>query len=162
MDFKISYTNKEITPWSGMVFLKRMTDKMGLREVIKSCESLPKPGSNRGYTAVEILETFMVSIWCGANKFIQTEITRSDVALGKIFDRKRVPGNDAIKRFFRKSSIETNDKVSNHFFSWILEQVNFDNFTLDFDSTILSRFGEQEGAKKGYNPKNKGRNSHHP
>lgn len=162
MNFKISYTNKEITPWSGMVFLKRMTDNMGLRNTINSCENLPKSGSNRGYSAVEILETFMVSVWCGANKFIHTEITRSDVALGKIFDRERVPGNDAIKRFFRKFDLVRNNSVSNHFFSWILEQVNFDNFTLDFDSTILSRFGEQEGAKKGYNPKNKGRNSHHP
>jgi hypothetical protein len=58
--------------------------------------------------------------------------------------------------------METNDKVSHHFFSWILGQVNFNYFTLDFDSTILSRFGEQQGAKKGYNPKKKGRPSHHP
>ena len=68
MNFKISYTNKEITPWSGMVFLKRMTDNMGLRNTINSCENLPKSGSNRGYSAVEILETFMVSVWCGVLK----------------------------------------------------------------------------------------------
>jgi hypothetical protein len=162
MDFKISYTNKEITPWSGMIFLKRMTDKMGFRDVIKTCPSLPKSGSNRGYSAVDILETFFLSIWCGANKFIHTEITRSDETLGKIFDRERTPGNDAIKRFFRKFNMETNQDVSNHFFSWILGQVNFNFFTLDFDSTILCRFGEQEGAKKGYNPKKQGRPSHHP
>ncbi len=24
MEFEISYTNKEVTPWGGMVFLKRM------------------------------------------------------------------------------------------------------------------------------------------
>lgn len=162
MDFKISYTNKEITPWSGMVFLKRMTDKMGFRDVINSCPLLPQSGSNRGYSPVAILETFFLSIWCGGNKFIHTEITRADHALGKIFDRERTPGNDAIKRFFRKFTMETNNEVSNHFFSWILSQVNFNHFTLDFDSTILSRFGEQEGVKKGYNPKKKGRSSHHP
>jgi len=162
MNFKISYTNKEITPWTGMVFLKRMMDKMGVREVIKSCPLLPQSGSNRGYSQIAILETFFLSIWCGANKFIHTEITRADQALGKIFDRERTPGNDAIKRFFRKFDMETNDVVSHHFFSWILNQVNFNNFTLDFDSTILSRFGTQEGAKNGYNPKKKGRPSHHP
>ncbi|MCR6641775.1 MAG: IS1380 family transposase [Sporocytophaga sp.] len=162
MNFKIRYTNKEITPWSGMILIKRMIDKMGFRDVIKSCPSLPESGSNRGYSSVDILETFFLSIWCGANKFIHTEITRSDLALGKIFDRYRTPGNDAIKRFFRKFDMETNHNVSNHFFSWILGQVNFNYFTLDFDSTILSRSGLQEGAKKGYNPKRKGRPSHHP
>ena len=33
---------------------------------------------------------------------------------------------------------------------------------MDIDSTILTRYGEQEGAKKGYNPSKKGRKSHHP
>ena len=162
MDFKISYSNKEITPWSGMIFLKRMIDKMGFRNMVETCEKLPKSGSNRGYSSVDIIETFILSIWCGANKFIHTEITRSDIALGKIFGRDKTPGNDAIKRFFRKFDFETNTSVSNHFFSWVLDQVQFNYFTLDFDSTILSRFGQQEGAKKGYNPKKIGRPSHHP
>ena len=30
------------------------------------------------------------------------------------------------------------------------------------DSTVVTRYGEQQGAKKGYNPKKPGRNSHHP
>jgi hypothetical protein len=34
--------------------------------------------------------------------------------------------------------------------------------TLDLDSTILCRYGEQEGSLKGYNPKKPGRPSHHP
>ena len=33
--------------------------------------------------------------------------------------------------------------------------------TLDLDSTILCRYGEQEGSLKGYNPKKPGRPSHH-
>jgi len=33
---------------------------------------------------------------------------------------------------------------------------------LTFDSTVLERYGEQEGAKKGYNPQKKGRPSHNP
>jgi len=33
---------------------------------------------------------------------------------------------------------------------------------LNLDSTILTRYGHQEGAHKGYNPHKKGRPSHHP
>ncbi len=41
MKFDLSFTNKEITPWGGMVFLKQMLDKIGFREQIEKCESLP-------------------------------------------------------------------------------------------------------------------------
>jgi hypothetical protein len=34
--------------------------------------------------------------------------------------------------------------------------------TLDLDSGMLTRYGEQEGARVGYNPKKLGRASHHP
>ncbi|KJJ83182.1 ISEcp1 transposase [Candidatus Omnitrophus magneticus] len=33
---------------------------------------------------------------------------------------------------------------------------------IGFDSTVIERYGIQEGSKKGYNPKKKGRPSHHP
>jgi len=36
------------------------------------------------------------------------------------------------------------------------------NLTLDIDSTVITRLGNQEVAKKGYNPKRHGRKSHHP
>lgn len=35
-------------------------------------------------------------------------------------------------------------------------------YTMDLDSTVFVRYGEQEGSKKGYNTKKYGRNSHHP
>ncbi|MBK9719753.1 MAG: transposase [Saprospiraceae bacterium] len=44
----------------------------------------------------------------------------------------------------------------------VFNKLQFDNFTLDVDSTIHTRYGSQEGAKKGYNPKKPGRLSHHP
>ena len=47
-------------------------------------------------------------------------------------------------------------------FNWFFKQIKFDNYTLDLDSTIITRYGNQQGAKKGYNPKKPGRNSHHP
>jgi hypothetical protein len=34
-------------------------------------------------------------------------------------------------------------------------------YSLDFDSTVFERYGQQEGARKGYNPKKNGRPSHH-
>jgi hypothetical protein len=43
-----------------------------------------------------------------------------------------------------------------------LSHVDVGALTIDIDSTVITRYGNQEGAKKGYNPKKMGRNSHHP
>jgi len=162
MEFDISYTSKEITPWGGMIFLKQMLQKIGFRELVENNTDLPVSGSNRGYKTSTIVEGFITSIWCGANRFLHTEITRHDAALGKIFDWKNTPGQDTYKRFFSKFTQATNQKVSDYFYSWFFENIKFDNFTLDIDSSVMTRYGEQEGAKKGYNPTKKGRASHHP
>ena len=162
MEFDISYTNKEVTPWGGMVFLKQMLQRIGFRELIEKSVDLPQPRSNRGYQTSTILESFITSIWCGANRFLHTEVTRHDPALGKIFDWKTTPGQDTYKRFFSKFTQAKNHVVSDYFYSWIFDHFKFDNFTLDIDSSVVTRYGVQEGAKKGYNPAKKGRPSHHP
>lgn len=162
MKFELSFTNKEITPWGGMVFLKQMLDKIGFREQIEQCEALPIPQSNNSYKKEVLLESFITSIWCGANRFLHTEITRSDKALGTIFDWIKTPAQDAYKRYFSKFTQNTNQQVGHHFFSWFFHNLNINYFTLDIDSSVITRYGTQEGAKKGYNPKKKGRNSHHP
>ena len=162
MEFEISYTNREITPWGGMVFLKQMLRKIGFRELIEQNPDLPQPGSNRGYKTPTIIESFITSIWCGANRFLHTEVARHDAALGQIFDWKTTPGQDVYKRFFSKFTQAENLRVSEYFYSWIFDNLKFDNFTLDIDSSVMTRYGQQEGAKKGYNPAKKGRPSHHP
>ena len=72
------------------------------------------------------------------------------------------PGQDVYKRFFSKFTQAKNLRVSEYFYSWIFDNFKFDNFTLDIDSSVMTRYGQQEGAKKGYNPAKKGRPSHHP
>ncbi len=162
MEFEISYTDKEITPWGGMVFLRQMLDKIGFRKVVESQLDLPVSGSNRGYSPTTIIEAFIVSIWCGASRFLHTEVTRHDATLSRIFNWKRTPGQDTYKRFFNKFTQAKNQRVSDHFYSWLFDHVKFDNFTLDCDSSVMTRYGVQEGSKKGYNPSKRGRASHHP
>jgi hypothetical protein len=162
MEFDISYTNQEITPWGGMVFLRQMLDKIGFKMQVESCLDLPQPGSNRGYLPSSIIESFLVSIWCGANRFMHTEVTRHDEALKKIFGWKQSPAQDVYKRYFAKFTQVINQRVSDHFYSWIFNSIQFDNYTLDCDSSVLTRYGEQQGAKRGYNPHKPGRASHNP
>ena len=162
MELTYSFTDKEVTPWGGMVFLRQFLDKVGFAGQVCSCDALPRPGSNRGYAVPTLLEAFVCSVWCGATKFIHTEQTRSDRALSGIFGWERVPAQDAYKRFFGKFTQSENLSVADHFFRWQIGSYRHDNLTVDFDSSVLTRYGAQEGAKRGYNPQKRGRPSHHP
>jgi hypothetical protein len=162
MELKIEYTDKEITPWGGMVLLKNMLNRVNFSEVVGQCEELPRSGSNRGYSTRVIIESFIVNVWCGANRFIHTEIARHDYPLAEIFNWRNHPGQDTYKRFFRKFDLARNTKVFSYFYRWFFSNLKMDEATLDIDSSVFTRYGKQEGSRKGYNPKKPGRSSHHP
>ena len=45
---------------------------------------------------------------------------------------------------------------------WAAAHVHLDTITVDTDTTVHTLFGNQMGARKGYNPKNKGKKSYQP
>ena len=161
MDLKLAFTDKEITPWSGMVFMKKLLDQTGILTKLIACE-LPEQGSNRGYNPIQLITSFMVSIWCGANRFEHLEVSRFDDVLRRIFGFKKMAGHKAYQRYFQKFTIAINQQIFTKLSQWFFNQIKLDNYTLDVDSTVLTRYGTQQGAAKGYNPQKPGRNSHHP
>ena len=54
MDLKLAFTDKEITPWSGMVFMKKLLDQTGILTKLQSFD-LPGQGSNRGYDPIQLI-----------------------------------------------------------------------------------------------------------
>ena len=161
-EIEIQFTDKEISPWGGMILLKKMLDNTDFKNQIENLATLPQPKSNNSYKPYTIIESFITSVWCGANRFLHTEVTRHDKVLTDIFGWNRAPGQDVYKRYFSKFNQIINDKVFGKLTQWFFDNIQIDNLTLDFDSTIVTRFGNQQGAKRGYNPVKPGRNSHHP
>lgn len=158
---KIEFTDKEVTPWAGMTLLGQMLRSVDFAKVLNDLP-VPLQGSNRGYPPDQLILQFLVSVWSGANCFEQLEVTRSDEVIRELFGWERMAGHRAFKRYFEKFDQATNQRVFESFYRWFFGQLQFDNYTLDFDSTVLTRYGSQQGASKGYNPQKPGRNSHHP
>ena len=123
---------------------------------------LPQVKSNNSIDAISIIESFWVSIWIGCFRFSHAAMVRLDEVLRQLFGWKRVASGTTFGRFFKKFTPSLNHAVFIELNSWFFEQLQFDNYTLDVDSSVITRYGEQEGSKKGYNPTKRGRNSHHP
>lgn len=160
-DMELRFTANEVTPWGGLAVLFKMLEKCGMREVLASCP-LPTQGSNRGYNPIQLIYGLFAGVWCGASRFEHLEIIRYDGCLRKLLGWKRGAGSKAYMRYFDKFTLADNQRVFTHLYRWFFGNLEFDNITLDFDSTVEQRYGEQEGAAKGYNPKRPGRPSHHP
>lgn len=158
----IEFTEEKVTAWGGMQLMKQLLDQTGISKKLSELP-LPERGSNRSYDPQQIVECFWTSIWIGAGRFSHSSYLRYDDVLKKIFGWKEAPSQSTYSRFFNKFDWKRNDETFKPLFQWYFEQIQFDNLTLDLDSTVITRYGEQqEGAKKGYNPKKPGRVSHHP
>jgi len=155
------FTDKPVTPWGGLRLIREMLIRMRFKEVLES-SGLPKPGSNRGYDPASIMESFMVCVWIGGVRFSHTALVRFDEALRQIFGWDKVASVSTYTRFFNKFKLEEVDAVFNHISKWFWSQIPAKTLTIDLDSSVVPRYGEQEGAVKGYNPGKKGRSSHHP
>jgi len=160
-ELRVEYSDKKVTAWGGMKLMHDLVERMGIKGYLQTLP-LPARGSNHGYDPEQILECFWVSVWIGASRFTHSEFLRYDKALQEIFGWARVPSQSTYSRFFHKFSWKRNAEVFESLFRWFFEQVSFDNLTLDLDSTVMTRYGSQEGAKVGYNPQKPGRASHHP
>ena len=158
---ELQFTDEEISSWGGLSILKKMLDKSGF---IRHLETLPLPvqGSNRGYDPVQLFVQFMASVWCGANRYAHLDVTRFDYGIQRLFGWERMPEHKAFQRYFKKFDIARTQQVFGGLYRWLFSQLQFDNFTMDIDSSVLTRYGEQQGARKGYNKQKPGRNSQHP
>ena len=117
--------------------------------------------SNNSYKKKFCLNLLLrVFVWC--QSFLHTEITRADKALGEIFDWRKTPAQDVYKRYFGKFTQHINQQSWASFFQLVFQNLNLNYFTLDIDSSVITRYGEQEGAKKATIPKKKEEASHHP
>lgn len=141
--------------------MKDLVDRTGIMDFLSELD-LPQPGSNRGYSPHQIIECFWVSIWAGAGRFSHSALLRYDKVLQQIFGWKDAPSQSTFSRFFQKFSWKKNTETFVPLQSWMLNQITLDNLTVDLDSSVITRYGEQQGSKRGYNPQKPGRNSHHP
>jgi hypothetical protein len=161
MHTEIQFIDQEITSWGGVGILKKMIYQSGFLSYIESLP-LPEQGSNRGYSPTQLFLLFMCSVWCGAERYAHLDVTRLDHTLQRMFGWKQMPEHKAFERYFQKFDIPTSYQVFGKLYRWFFNNLKFDNYTLDIDSSVITRYGEQEGAAKGYNKHKPGRKSQHP
>lgn len=156
------YTSKKISPWGGLKFFQQTYERSGVREDLLAA-ALPEGNSNAAYKAIDLVEGFMVSTVLGSRRMAHTGMLRSDEVIKELFNwEDGMASQSTFSRFFGKFSIEGNDLLFSKLMRQWWSRMDIAKLTVDFDSTVITRYGKQEGAEVGYNPQKHGRASHHP
>ena len=105
------FTDKDVSPWGGLRLIEETYRKSMLKDFLENqCTDLPMPGSNRGYSPVDLIEGFMVSVILGARRLAHSGALRHDKVVQRIFDwSKGMASQSTFSRFFRRFDQETND-----------------------------------------------------
>lgn len=157
-------TPKAVTPYGGLISFVAFLKQIGLVSQIEQTLPFPTPTSPNAIPLAHTLTAFLIAVVTGASRFAHTDWLRADRALHAILGICRFPGTDTVRNFFLRFSQAHIEAFWRPVWRWLLTLLACpkEGFHLDLDSTVFCREGRQEGALKGYNPRRKGRRSHHP
>jgi hypothetical protein len=160
---EIAYTAKPVSGWGGLVTLMRYCERLGVRHLLQQALPDGRTSPNQ-IPAGEIILAFFAAVLTGATRFAHVERLRADAVVRAILGVARMPSAMTLTRYlggFVRSQVEHCTEVLWRFTLARLPSMPL-GAVLDLDSTVFERYGHQEGALKGHNPRKHGRPSHHP
>jgi hypothetical protein len=157
---RLSVTEDALTPFGGLVPWAAYTEHIGIvKQLAKDCPV--KRTSPNAAPVYDVLQSFILTALADGKRFSHIERMREDPTIPEIFGMEAVVGSDTVRRFFK--SVEPTLGAE-----WIARSAKPlwralpEEIVLDWDSTVLTKYGHQEGAEVGYNPTKPGRPSLHP
>ena len=156
-------TQRAVTPFGGLVVFFEFLRQIGYREAVS--KHLPfHLTSPNAIDPVETFTAFLLSVLAGARRFAHTSLLRADVALQALLGISRFPGDDTIRNLFKRFGQGQCQRFFSGLWGWQLTRLPecSAGYSLDLDSTVFERYGRQQGALRGPNPRKHGRLSHHP
>jgi hypothetical protein len=163
---RIGFTGKKMTAYGGFSLLALFFERIKLREILQ--EAIPiQERSPNGMGIYSKVLSYMLLIYAGGSRFSHLLYLGWQEILRDLFAVGRLPlASTTLTRLFKKiRTLKEVEEMSEGLWGYLKRLIPWAELKEDwltFDSTVLERYGKQEGVKRGYNPKKKGRGSHSP
>jgi hypothetical protein len=165
---KIEFTQKPITAWGGIATLiAKFLEVIEFRSWVETNIPIKETSPNGGGIYEKVLAQFLTAL-VGGDRFSHLLwLSHGIEAIKKAFGVDWLPkASSTLTRFWGKFKTwvraEALAEKARALAVRIIQYAGIGEDNLNLDSRVLTRYGQQEGAKKGYNPKKRGRPSHHP
>jgi len=163
---KITFTKRKMTAYGGFALLASFFERIGFAGMIEKAMPITECSPNTmGIYGKSI--SFIAMIFAGAERFSHLMYLGNKDVLARIFGVRKLPdAATTLTRMFNKlKTVRMAETFSSNVWTYLCRLIPWNTIREDwltFDSTVLLRYGEQEGAKRGYNPVKHGRPSHSP
>ena len=163
---RIAFTKRKMTAYGGFALIAAFFERIGFAEAIERAIPIAECSPN-GMGIYGKTIAFVAMVYAGAERFSHLIYLGNKEVLAKIFGVKRLPdaATTITRMFNRLMSVKSADVLSQNVWAYLSTLIPWNTIREDrltFDSSVLPRYGEQEGARKGYNPTRHGRPSHSP
>lgn len=156
----ITRTDSALTPYGGLAAWSGFLKHLGILERFAAHCPVVRTSPNAAPVR-EVVHSFSLSALVEGKRFCHGRWLNDDPAIATLMNLERVRGEDALPRLARGLSVEAmrdwRQRPQVELYAALPER-----FSADWDSTVNTRYGQQEDAAVGYNPHKRGRKSHHP
>lgn len=160
----IKFNSNRLTHFGGVYLFHLFLKQIGWRHLIG--RTIHYSQRNNQYTVTEQIFSLLYPIILGLSRIEVSKMLGNNGVFKMLIGLSSFPNPTTLRRFLLRSSdellpqfIRLHDNLRKYFINLIVPEKKL---LVDMDSTVCSIYGHQEGATKGYNPKNKGRRSYHP
>ena len=159
------FSGKNLTPYGGLLPVATMLERLGFQKLVEDTITVGR--MTRVMSVYQFVLGIVLGLYVGFPRLNQLRFIARDPILTGILKAQRLPPQSTLWRFM--AGLHLN--VANQILSiqqamrqrvWEAANVKLDVVTIDTDTTVHTLYGTQMGARKSYNPKNKGKLSYQP
>jgi hypothetical protein len=158
----VSFDNLTVTAFGNFGILEAFKQAIDFRSMLSRIRL--KRHHNCKYTDTELLDTMIDAISLGLLRFSHMNALQNDPGYQKIKEITQVPDESTLRNFLGlicdQKALAQLPSVNQGLLSLKAKSDQPREVWLDIDDSVLTVFGNQEGAQKGYNPRYHGRPSY--
>jgi len=159
------FSGKNLTPYGGLLPVATMLEKLGFQALVEATVKVTR--QTKAMNGYQFLLAMVLGLYIGFSRLNQLRFIARDPILTGVLKIVQLPPQSTLWRFLAA----LHGSVAQQFLSvqsqmrrrvWEAANVKLTAVTLDTDTTVHTLYGRQMGARKSYNPKNKGKKSCQP
>jgi len=159
----LSFSARSLTHFGGVYLLHRFFARLGLRKALTTGVRFPQ--RNTRYSVGEMLLALLYPMLLGLERLESTHLLTRNGVFQQLTGLPTYPNATTLRRFLLRLGREALPKLRrlhDRFRGRVLAADGRRRFVFDVDSTVVVVYGQQEQARRGYNPTKRGRRSYHP
>ena len=156
---------KNLTAYGGLLPVATMLEKLGFRQLVE--ETLTVKRKTKAMAMYQFVLAMVLACYVGFSRLYHLRFLEREPMLIGILAVLRLPPQSTFWRFLAALHLGVARQLLQvqrcmRVRVWEAAHVRLTEATLDTDTTVHTLFGNQMGARKSYNPKNRGKKSYQP